>query len=106
MPIGSLSELARLTPSPSVRPRTERWLHECAAAYRSGHGFETASLIKETVMPADAITMSWKGLTDKVKETPRTLLRGLSLEETARLAAWEDEGGTTSSRLPVPVQAS
>jgi len=57
-------------------------------------------------MPADAVTVSWKRLTDKVKETSRAGLRRLSLEETARLATWEDEGGTTSSRLPVPVRKS
>jgi len=57
-------------------------------------------------MPADAVTMSWKRLTDKVKETSRAGLRRRSLEETARLATWEDEGGTTSSRLPVPVRKS
>jgi hypothetical protein len=77
MPIGGVSELALLTLPPSVRSRTQRWLHECAAAYRSGHGFETASLIKEMVMPADAVTMSWKRLTDKVKETSRAGLRRL-----------------------------
>jgi hypothetical protein len=57
-------------------------------------------------MPADAVTMSWKRLTDKVKETSRAGLRRPSLEETARLATWEDEGGTTSSRLPVPLRKS
>ena len=118
-------------PSPSVRSRTyaraggaerqlrpERWLHECAAAYRSGHGFETASLIKERVMPDDTVTTSWKRLTDKVKETSRAGLRRLSPEqgaapssppapaETAPLATWEDEGGTTSSRLQVPLRKS
>lgn len=44
-------------------------------------------------MPADAVTMSWKRLTDKVKETSRAGLR-------------EDEGGATSSRLPVPLRKS
>ena len=57
-------------------------------------------------MPADAVTMSWKRLTDKVKETSRAGLRRRSFEETARLATWEDEGGTTSGRLPVPVRKS
>ena len=51
---------------------------------------------------ADAVTMSWKRLTDKVKETSRADL----CRETARLATWEDEGGTTSSRLPVPLRKS
>jgi hypothetical protein len=70
------------------------------------------------VMPDDTVTTSWKRLTDKVKETSRAGFRRLSLEEgpapssapasaeTARLAAWEDEGGTTSSRLQVPVRKS
>ena len=53
-------------------------------------------------MRADAVTITWKRLTDKVKETSRADLR----RETARLATWEDEGGTTSSRLPVPLRKS
>lgn len=39
-------------------------------------------------MPDDTITASWKRSTDKIKEAAR---------QAARLAAWEDEGGTTAS---------
>ena len=53
-------------------------------------------------MRADAVTMTWKRLTDKVKDTCGADLRW----ETARLATWENEGGTTSSRLPVPLRKS
>src|ERR1700730_17343639 len=101
---------------PNLEPQaeTERWLHECAAAYRSRHGFETASLMKERVMPDDTVTTSWKRSKDKVKETSSAGLRRVNLgegaapssppppAETAPLAKWEDEGGTTSSRLQVP----
>lgn len=70
-------------------------------------------------MPDDTVTTSWKRLTDKVKETSRAAgVRRLSLEEgaapssppapaeTAQLATWEDEGGTPSSRLQVPLRKS
>ena len=69
-------------------------------------------------MPDDTVTTSWKRSTDKVQETSSAGLRRLSLEEgaapssppasaeTAPLATWEDEGGTTSSRLQVPLPKS
>jgi hypothetical protein len=69
-------------------------------------------------MPDDTVTTSWKRLSDKVKETSRPGLRRLTPEEgaapssapapaeTDQLAAWEDEGGTTSNRLQVPVRKS
>jgi hypothetical protein len=69
-------------------------------------------------MPDDTVTTSWKRSTDKLLETSSARLRRLSLEEgaspssppapaeTAPLATWEDEGGTTSSRLQVPWRKS
>jgi hypothetical protein len=69
-------------------------------------------------MPDDTVTTSWKRSTDKVKETSSAGLSRLSLKEgpvpssppapaeTAPLATWEDEGGTTSSQLQVPVRKS
>ena len=69
-------------------------------------------------MPDDTVTTSWKRSTDKVKETSGAGLRRLTLEEgaapssppapaeTAPLATWEDEGGSTSSRLQVALRKS
>jgi hypothetical protein len=69
-------------------------------------------------MPDDTVTTSWKRSTDKMQETSSAGLRRLSLgegaapssppapAETAPLATWEDEGGTTSSRLQVPLPKS
>jgi hypothetical protein len=68
-------------------------------------------------MPDDTVTTSWKRLSDKVAETSSADLRRLSLQqgaapssppapaETAPLATWEDEGGT-SGRLQVPLRES
>jgi hypothetical protein len=69
-------------------------------------------------MPDDTVTTSWKRLSDKVTETSSADLRRLSPQqgaapssppaaaETAPLASWEDEGGTTSTRLQVPLGKS
>src|SRR5437763_6520422 len=45
---------------------TERWLHECPATYRSGHGLHTVSP-KERIIPDDMVTTTRKRLTDKVE---------------------------------------
>jgi hypothetical protein len=69
-------------------------------------------------MPDDTVTTSWKRLSDKPTETFSADLRRPSLRqgaapssppapaETAPLASWEDEGGTTSTRLQVPLGKS
>jgi hypothetical protein len=57
-------------------------------------------------MPDDTVTTSWKRSTDKVKEKGAAPSSAPAPAETAPLATWEDEGGTTSSRLQVPVRKS